>query len=108
VRNKILELTIFNLDSNETTIEAYSGVTFIDVYRENGFDELTALCGGCCSCATRHVYINGASAYGLPPISEYEIDLLDSSDDRKASSRLSCQITLSDEYNLTVIIAPSS
>ena len=105
----MLKLKIFNRDGDEKSIEADSGMTLMEVIRDNGFDELMALCGGCCSCATCHVYVDGPSVDLLPPISEDENDLLGSSDDRKANSRLSCQITLSDALDgLSVTIAPSS
>ncbi|HQQ07933.1 MAG TPA: 2Fe-2S iron-sulfur cluster-binding protein, partial [Novosphingobium sp.] len=55
-----------------------------------------ALCGGCCSCATCHVHIDGAFADKVPAMSEDENDLLDSTDHRDANSRLSCQIPLTD------------
>jgi 2Fe-2S ferredoxin len=54
----------------------------MEVIRDNGFDELLALCGGCCSCATCHVHIDPAYMDKLSPISDDESDLLDSSDHR--------------------------
>jgi len=41
-------------------------------------DELLALCGGCCSCATCHAFVNSAFGDHLPPMSADENDLLDS------------------------------
>ena len=71
-----------------------------------GFDELLALCGGCCSCATCHVHIDPAFADKLPQMSDDENDLLDSSDHRDENSRLSCQIPLTAELDgMTVTIA---
>ena len=64
----------------------------MEVIRDAGIDELLALCGGCCSCATCHVHVDPDFAARLPPMSEDENDLLDSSDDRDETSRLSCQI----------------
>lgn len=79
----------------------------MEALRENGMDELMALCGGCCSCATCHVYVSSDHAKALPPMSEDENDLLDSSDARQANSRLSCQITLNASLDgLHVVIAP--
>ena len=76
----------------ERAIEAADGLTVMEAIRDNGFDELLALCGGCCSCATCHVHVDPAFAALLPPMSEDEDDLLDSSSHRDATSRLSCQI----------------
>ena len=83
--------------SGETReVDAAAGLTVMEAIRDNGFDELLALCGGCCSCATCHVHIDPAFKDKLPEMSMDEDDLLDSSDDRDASSRLSCQIPFSD------------
>jgi 2Fe-2S ferredoxin len=90
----------------EKTIEAQTGLTLMEAIRDNGFDELLALCGGCCSCATCHVYVDPAFADKLPPMSEDENDLLESSDHRNETSRLSCQVPLTaDMDGLKVSIA---
>ena len=86
--------------SGETReVEAAAGLTVMEAIRDNGFDELLALCGGCCSCATCHVHVDPAFFDQLPPISQDEDDLLDSSDDRDASSRLSCQIPFTEQLD---------
>jgi len=86
--------------SGETReVEAHAGLTVMEAIRDNGFDELLALCGGCCSCATCHVHVDPEFAALLPAMTEDENDLLDSSDDRDATSRLSCQIPFSDELD---------
>ena len=68
------------------------GLSVMEVIRDGGVDELLALCGGCCSCATCHVYVDPAFADKIAPMGEDENDLLDSSDHRNERSRLSCQI----------------
>ncbi|MGN6375932.1 MAG: 2Fe-2S iron-sulfur cluster-binding protein [Sphingomonas sp.] len=73
-------------------IEGETGLSVMEVLRDNGIDEVLALCGGCCSCATCHVHVDPEFADKLPPMSEDEDDLLESSSDRDATSRLSCQI----------------
>ena len=94
-------------DGTEKTVVAENGLTIMEVIRDNGFDELLALCGGCCSCATCHVHIDPAFVDKLPAMDEDEDDLLDSSDHRSAQSRLSCQITVEDSLDgLRVQIAP--
>lgn len=99
-------LTIVNRAGEETTIEVGQGLSVMEAIRDNGFDELLALCGGCCSCATCHVHVDPAFADKLPKISVDEDDLLDSSDHRDANSRLSCQIPFTDDLDgLKVTIA---
>ncbi|MWV27379.1 2Fe-2S iron-sulfur cluster-binding protein [Aurantiacibacter rhizosphaerae] len=85
-------LNVTNRSGEETTVEVAEGLTVMEAIRDNGFDELLALCGGCCSCATCHVHVDPAFKDKLPEMSEDEDDLLDSSDHRDDNSRLSCQI----------------
>lgn len=68
------------------------GLSVMEIIRDGGVDELLALCGGCCSCATCHVYVDPEFADKVNPLGEDENDLLDSSDHRNETSRLSCQI----------------
>ncbi|AEG49255.1 ferredoxin [Sphingobium chlorophenolicum L-1] len=101
------KLIVVNRSGEEQAVEAQSGLSVMEIIRDNGFDELLALCGGCCSCATCHVFVDPAFADSLPPVSEDENDLLDSSDHRNETSRLSCQLTFSDSLDgLRVTIAP--
>ena len=94
-------------DGAEHAVIADTGLSLMEAIRDAGMDEMLALCGGCCSCATCHVKVDPAFAELLPPISEDESDLLDSSDHRDATSRLSCQIPLTAEMDgLRVAIAP--
>ncbi len=99
-------LIVTNRSGEETAVEVASGLTVMEAIRDNGFDELLALCGGCCSCATCHVHVDPAFKDKLPDMSEDEDDLLDSSDHRDDNSRLSCQIPFTDALDgLKVTIA---
>lgn len=93
------KIVVVNQAGDEREIDALRGVTLMEAIRDNGFDELLALCGGCCSCATCHVHVDPAYADKLPPVSADEDDLLDSSDHRDANSRLSCQIPVTDDLD---------
>lgn len=73
-------------------MEAEVGLSVMEIARDGGIDEILALCGGCCSCATCHVHVDPAFVGQLPPMSEDENDLLDSSLGRDETSRLSCQV----------------
>ena len=87
------------------SFEADAGLSLMEAIRDNGFDDLLALCGGCCSCATCHVYVD--AGHELDGVSADEDDLLESSDHRTDRSRLSCQISLTPTLNgLQVTIAP--
>ncbi len=99
-------ITVISRSGQETEVEAETGRTLMEVIRDNGFDELLALCGGCCSCATCHVHVDPDFADKLPAMSEDENDLLDSSDHRNEYSRLSCQVPVDDDMaGLRVTIA---
>jgi len=101
------KLVVVTREGEKSVIEAQTGLSVMEVIRDNGIDELLALCGGCCSCATCHVYVDPAFLDLLPNMSEDENDLLDSSDHRNERSRLSCQLPLTDELDgLTITIAP--
>ena len=101
------KLVVVNRDGDESTVEVEDGLTVMEAIRDNGFDELLALCGGCCSCATCHVHVDPAFSEKLPKMSEDEDDLLESSDHREANSRLSCQIPFTGDLDgLKVTIAP--
>lgn len=101
------KIVVVNRAGEEKTVEADAGLSVMEAIRDNGFDELLALCGGCCSCATCHVYIDPAFGDKVAPMSEDENDLLDSSDHRNETSRLSCQVQLTSAHEgLRVTIAP--
>ncbi len=101
------KLVVVNRSGEESTVEAGEGLSVMEAIRDNGFDELLALCGGCCSCATCHIFVDPAFIDKLPAMSEDENDLLESSDHRGATSRLSCQVNLTADLDgLRVTIAP--
>lgn len=89
------------------TIEGKIGESLMEAIRNAGFDEMLALCGGCCSCATCHVHVVNVGSGELPEMTEDERDLLDASTHVEATSRLACQISLGGDLdNLSVAIAP--
>jgi len=100
-------INITGRDGKTTTATLGTQSSLMEVIRDAGFDDLLALCGGCCSCATCHVYVDEADLARLNPVSADEDDLLDSSDHRKPNSRLSCQIKPSAALDgISLTIAP--
>ena len=85
-------LIVTTREGEERSLNGEAGLSVMEVIRDGGIDEILALCGGCCSCATCHVHVDAAFADKLPAMSEDENDLLDSTSERTATSRLSCQI----------------
>lgn len=101
------QLIVTTRDGARREIDGETGLSVMEVIRNAGIDELLALCGGCASCATCHVYIDPSFADRLPPVSNDENDLLDSSDHRNETSRLSCQVPFGPDLDgLMVTIAP--
>jgi 2Fe-2S ferredoxin len=100
-------ITIVTRDGTERTVEGRVGWSVMENIRDNGFDELLALCGGCCSCATCHVHLDPEWIEKLGGPGVDEGDLLDTSDHKDETSRLSCQIMFTAEMDgLRVVIAP--
>jgi len=101
------KLVVVTREGDESVFEVEAGLSVMEVIRDNGVDELLALCGGCCSCATCHVYVERGPAEVQAPGSGDEDDLLEGSGHRRADSRLSCQLMLTDALGeLIVRIAP--
>lgn len=105
--NKMVTLKIITRDGDKHEIEGNVGDNLMEAIRDSEYGDLLAICGGCCSCATCHVYVASDYTDKSSKVSEDEDDLLDSSDHRQELSRLSCQVVLTEEYNgMEVIIAP--
>ena len=101
------KLIVVTRDGSERVIEGEAGLSVMEIIRDDGVDELLALCGGCSSCATCHVHVDPEFGGKVAPMGEDENDLLDSSDHRNETSRLSCQIPFGDALDgLRVTIAP--
>jgi 2Fe-2S ferredoxin len=102
-------LIVITPDGTEHEIKADAALSIMENIRNDAIDGLLAVCGGCCSCATCHVIVDPKFLDRLPPMSEEEHDLLGSSDARTATSRLSCQLPMTDELDgIRVTIAKES
>ncbi|WP_298291494.1 2Fe-2S iron-sulfur cluster-binding protein [Novosphingobium sp.] len=77
-------------------IEAETGETLMANACAQGIDGIIAECGGCLVCGTCHVYVAGPWFELLDPPSTIEADILDYGLHRQPSSRLSCQIMVTD------------
>ena len=90
------KLIVVTREGEEREIMGEAGLSVMEVIRDAGIDEILALCGGCCSCATCHVHVDPDFVGKLKPMSPDEDDLLESTSDRDDRSRLSCQIEFGD------------
>ena len=82
-----------------TEIGFIPGDTLMQTIANSGATDLLALCGGVCSCATCHVYIDEALASIVEPADEEENDLLELSEHRRPGSRLSCQLRVTEAFS---------
>lgn len=100
-------LRVISRKGEETSCTAQSGLSVMEVIRYASIEEVFALCGGACACATCHVYVDLEHARKLPPLGAEENELLTSSDSRTPNSRLSCQLVFDESWDgLLVSIAP--
>ena len=87
-------------------LDADQGSSVMEIIRDAGLD-IEAACGGCCACATCHVYINEKWISNLNPINEDEDSMLDQTFSFKKNSRLSCQIEYTDDLDgMELTLAP--
>ena len=87
-------------------IDVENGLTVMEGAIQNDISGITADCGGAMACATCHVYVQEDWFNKLPKIDDGEKDMLDMAFEPKKNSRLSCQITVSDEISGLVVTTP--
>ena len=103
-----MKIHVTDQDGQEHELEGLDGWRVMEVIRDWGLN-IKAECGGSCTCATCHVWVDEAWYGKLAPASDDEEDLIYSTLDQKPTSRLSCQILLSDELDgLKVTLTPSA
>lgn len=99
-------VTVILREGSTVPVEAEIGASVMESIRNAGIDEVVALCGGSCSCATCHVFVE-AGAGDLPDMAADEADMLECSIYRQPNSRLSCQLPVTPAIDgLVVRIAP--
>jgi 2Fe-2S ferredoxin len=86
-------------DGTVREIQARSGATVMETAVDNDVQGIVAECGGACSCATCHVYVDEEWVDKLTPPEPQEDGMLDCVIDRQPNSRLSCQIELREELD---------
>jgi 2Fe-2S ferredoxin len=103
------KITFVLPDESQLIVDANEGDSLMQAAVDNGVEQITADCGGCCSCATCHCYIDDAWKDKIPPAEAMETDLLESAiDNVQENSRLSCQIFLTSDLDGLVVQVPES
>ncbi|WP_132036167.1 2Fe-2S iron-sulfur cluster-binding protein [Aquabacter spiritensis] len=100
-------ITFVSFEGATRTVEAPVGATAMEAAVRNGVAGIDAECGGACACATCHVYVDEAWRDRVGEPGSMEEDMLDYAFDVRPSSRLSCQIKLSDGLDGLVLHMPA-
>ena len=90
------------------TVDVAPGTTVMQGAKDNDVPEIVADCGGVCSCASCHVYVDPAWLARFAPMSKNENSLLALLEDRQANSRLSCQLKVEEGMDGLVVRTPAS
>jgi len=91
------------LDGARHEVEVENGYSVMEGAINNNIEGIVAECGGACACATCHGYIDEAWVEKLTSMDDMEDSMLDAAFERKANSRLTCQIEVSDELDGLVV-----
>jgi 2Fe-2S ferredoxin len=101
------KINYIEYDGKKRTVDAPVGTTVMENAIKNGVPGIVAECGGACSCATCHVHVDEAWKEKVGPPSPMEEDMLDFAFDVRPTSRLSCQIKVTDELDGLVVHTPA-
>ena len=102
------KLTVTKEDGSPiVSFDAEAGLSLMENLRNQDVEGILAICGGLCACATCQVYLDDESFATLGAPGEVEADMIDVSGVGKPTSRLSCQINITDTTpDLRFSIAP--
>ena len=100
------KITYTDQEGAARTVEAELGASVMETAINNDIPGILATCGGSCSCATCHVYVDPEWLPRLPPPELEESDMLDTAHDLKENSRLSCQIRVAEELDGLIVTTP--
>ena len=100
------KITYIEHNGKSLVQEVPNGLTVMEGAVQNNIPGIDADCGGSCACATCHVYVDEKSLDKLPKKESAEEDMLDMAYEPKKNSRLTCQITVTDDLNGLVVKMP--
>jgi ferredoxin, 2Fe-2S len=100
------KITFIQPDGTEQVVDAHNRMTVMEEAKKNMVDGIEAECGGACACATCHVFVDEAWFAKTGGPSEMEEDMLDFAFDVRPTSRLSCQIKVTDALDGLILRVP--
>jgi 2Fe-2S ferredoxin len=101
------KVTYIESNGKEHTIEIANGLSVMEGAVQNDIPGIDADCGGGMACATCHVYVKDDWYDKIPKKTDGEEDMLDMAFEPNEFSRLSCQITVTDELDGLIVKLPS-
>lgn len=102
------KVTYIQPDGAAATVDAETGATVMETAIDNDIDGIVAECGGACSCATCHVYVEPDWLGKLPSPDALEDGMLDCVFDRRPNSRLSCQLEITEALDGLTVRVPDA
>lgn len=102
------KITYVEHDGTEHVVDVADGLSIMEGAVNNMIPGIDADCGGACACATCHVYVDEKFADKIEPKEDMEQTMLDFAPDVRDTSRLSCQIKVSDALEGMVVKMPES
>jgi 2Fe-2S ferredoxin len=100
------KITYIQPDGSQQSVEADIGMTVMETAKKNDIEGIEAECGGACACATCHVYVDEAWRERTGGPSEMEEDMLDFAFEVRPTSRLSCQIKMTEALDGLIVRIP--
>jgi ferredoxin, 2Fe-2S len=96
-----MKVVFVQADGVEKVIEdAQPGLSLLTVARSNNIDGILGECGGCCSCATCHIYVDAQWQQAVGGVNEAEASTLEMvAEPVTTASRLCCQVVLRPELD---------
>ena len=101
------KITYIEHTNKEHIVEVSNNMSVMEGAIQNNIPGIDADCGGSMACATCHVYVDEKWFNKLEKKSESEEDMLDMAYQPNKFSRLSCQLTISDELDGLIVRMPS-
>ena len=102
------QITFIDYQGTERTVDAPNGDSVMEAATSNDLPGIDADCGGACACATCHVYVDPAWMDLVGKPDDLEAEMLEVAEEVRETSRLSCQIKITDELDGLVVTTPES
>jgi ferredoxin, 2Fe-2S len=102
----MIKVTFIAHDASEREVEIEPNGSLMQAAKSKSVPGIDADCGGACSCATCHVFVDNTWLEKVGTIGQWEESMLGLTPDRQPNSRLSCQIHLSEKLDGLVVTTP--